>query len=116
MPRSQRHMRVFQGRDAGGTTFGGRKAPLVATRPTIAGTVAVGQTLTGTNGTFTAVAAGGANSAITREWIIGTKSGGVGATYVIVTADKGRRIEFVNYSSNRFGKRRNGSLPTILVP
>lgn len=92
-----------QGRDSSG-----RIAPSMATLPTVAGTNTVGQTLTGTNGTFD----GTATITITRQWTRrgAPISGATGATYVLQEADVGTgTIRFQNIGTSPYGVARSDS-------
>jgi len=105
--RSQRHLREIYGRDS----LDG--APRRNTLPTVAGTATVGQTLTGTNGTFT----GMGTITVTRAWLRdGTPiPGATGATYVLVSADAGKRIRFRNIATSQHGHNYADSNPTDVV-
>ena len=94
--RSQRHRAEIQGV----TSYGASK-PSVTTIPTIAGTGTVGQTLTGTNGTF----GGFPVPTVTRYWLRDEKpiAGAGAATYVLVAADSGKQIKFGNTATNPYG-------------
>lgn len=100
--RSQRLKRERYGRDSSG-----RIAPVMATLPTVSGTNTVGQTLTGTNGTFT----GGGTIAITRRWTRNGVdiSGAIGATYVLQAADSGKTVRFDNIATSEYGTARSSS-------
>lgn len=100
--RSQRLKRERYGRDSAG-----RIAPVMATLPTVAGTNTVGQTLTGTNGTFT----GSGTIAITRRWTRNGAdiSGATGATYVLQAADSGKTVRFDNIATSEYGTARSSS-------
>lgn len=85
----------------------GRSQPRVATVPTVSGTNTVGQTLTGTNGTFT----GNATITITRQWTRNGQaiSGATGATYVLQAADSGKTVRFQNIATNPYGTTKSDS-------
>jgi len=119
MGRSQRHSREIHGIDANNKTTGTTKDPHIATNPAVAGTATNGQTLTGTNGTFTGVAP----ITITRQWIRQNASTGAqtviagqtGATYVLGGADVGFKIRFQNTATNRYGSKVSQSAVTATV-
>lgn len=100
--RSQLHAQEHRGTDASG-----RSKPKVATIPTVAGTNTVGQTLTGTNGTFT----GSGTITITRLWSRNGApiSGATGATYVLQAADSGKTVRFHNVGRSQYGEERSAS-------
>lgn len=108
MARSQAHKRTHQK-----VTSGGNRLPKQATLPTVAGTNTVGQTLTGTNGTFT----GSGTIAITRQWTRNgiPITGANGATYVLVAGDSGKTIRFLNIAKSRFGTRTISSAPRTIA-
>lgn len=91
----------------------GRSRPRVATVPTVAGTNSVGQTLTGTNGTFT----GTGTITITRSWSRNGVSitGAIAATYVLVAADSGKSIRFHNTARNAYGEARSASVARTIA-
>lgn len=109
MGRSQRHKAAVQYMFSDG-----RLPPYALTKPTVAGTVTVGQVLTGTNGTFR----GDPVPTVTREWYRDDVpiSGQSAATYTLVTADKTHRIYFANVASSTRGITRSYSNPTVVVP
>lgn len=94
--RSQRHKIQNQGLNSGGQSM-----PKMATLPTVSGTNTVGQTLTGTNGTFT----GSGTIAITRQWTRNGApiAGATGATYVLQAGDSGKTIRFQNIARSEYG-------------
>jgi hypothetical protein len=107
--RSQRHKAEVQGV----TSFGSSK-PAQLTVPTVAGTNTVGQTLTGTDGTFS----GSPTPTLTRHWSRDGKAiaGANAATYVLVAADSGKQIRFVNTASNAYGHQaQSSSLPRTIA-
>lgn len=81
--------------------------------PTLAGTAQVGQTLTGTNGTFV----GSGTITIARAWLRDGVpiSGATGATYTLVEADEGARIRFRNIADNGLVVATRDSAPTTPV-
>lgn len=107
MSRSQRHLRENYGRDS----LGG--APRINAVPTVAGTTTSGQTLTGTNGTFT----GMGTITITRQWYRGLNPiiGATNATYVLTGADVGSVIRLSNIARSVHGARRSFSAATATV-
>lgn len=116
--RSQRHKRELQGIDSGGKTTGTTGDPHTKTLPTVSGTATNGQTLTGTNGTFSGPAA-----TITRQWIRenpgtgaqSTIAGQTGATLVLGGGDVGSKIRFQNTATNRYGSKVSQSAATATV-
>lgn len=108
MGRSQRHKAVHQG-----VTSAGNKLPKQATVPTVTGTNTVGQTLTGTNGTFTPAT----GVTITRQWTRNGVpiAGATAATYVLQAADSGKTVRFLNIGKNRFGSRTITSAPRSIA-
>lgn len=90
-----------------GTDSSGRTKPKMATLPTVAGTNTVGQTLTGTNGTFS----GSGTIVITRQWTRNGQaiSGATGATYVLAAPDSGKTIRFQNIGKSQYGEARSDS-------
>jgi hypothetical protein len=99
MGRSQDHLLEY-----GDTASHGGRKPRVATVPTVSGTNTVGQTLTGTNGTFEANTT--ATVTITRQWTRNGSpiSGATAATYVLAAPDGGKTIRFTNIGTNRYGR------------
>lgn len=91
----------------------GRSRPRVATVPTVAGTNTVGQTLTGTNGTFS----GTGTITITRFWSRNgvAISGATGATYVLVAGDSGKTIRFHNVGRSAYGEARSASMARTIA-
>ncbi len=112
MGRSQRHLGEIQGIDSTGKTSG-TNAPKVVTVPTKSGTAQVGQTLTGTNGTFK----GEGTVTITRQWLANDVviNGATGATYVPVVGDIGKTIKFQNTAASQFGQTVYKSTATAAV-
>ncbi len=88
MARSQERLREREGVDSAGE---GAKCVVF---PTLAGTAKVGETLTGTNGS----AVGTYPIVTTRAWTRDDAAitGATNATYVLVEADKGKRVRFRN--------------------
>lgn len=105
--RSQRHLREIQGRDS----LAG--APVMATLPTKSGTATSGQTLTGTNGTFT----GMGTITIRRQWYRNDDPivGATGATYVLTASDVGKVVRFANIAESEHGWAIAFSTPTATV-
>ena len=105
--RSQAHKLRHQG-----VSSAGNRKPKQATVPTVAGTNTVGQTLTGTNGTFTP-----AGATITRQWTRNGVpiSGATGATYLLAAPDSGKTIRFLNIAKNRFGTTVSSSAPRTIA-
>lgn len=105
--RSQRHLREIQGRDS----LDG--APRPNALPTKSGTATNGQTLTGTNGTFT----GMGTITITRQWYRDNDPivGATNATYVLTAADVGKKIRFANIATSEHGRAYSFSTPTATV-
>jgi hypothetical protein len=94
-------------------TSSGNKLPRTTAVPTVTGTNTVGQTLTGTNATFS----GSGTVGVTRQWTRNGSPipGATGATYELQEADVGKIVRFVNIGSSRFGSRRYTSLPRTIA-
>jgi hypothetical protein len=79
----------------------------------------VGETITGTNGTFK----GSGTVTITRQWVRQAAdgrqtviSGQTGATYVLAEADEGKTIVFQNTGTDSAGRAtKSQSTPTAAV-
>lgn len=98
--RSQRHKAQIQGVTSAGIVGGEEQSPKSLTAPTVAGTMTQGQTLTGTNGTFSG------SPTITRQWTRNKQAivGATGATYVLAAIDVGTYIQFVNKAVDANGR------------
>ena len=109
--RSQRALRFREGYDNSGATAyqrgerslrtniyqrtealkrGGKPPPANTVAPAVTGTPTVGQTLTTTNGTWTALS----GPTFTRQWFRGNHpiAGATALTYVLVSADQGYSV------------------------
>ncbi len=109
--RSQRAVRFREGYDSAGVTAyqrgerslrtniyqrtealkrGGKPPPANTVAPAVTGTPTVGQTLTTTNGTWTALS----GPTFTRQWFRGNHpiAGATALTYVLVSADQGYSV------------------------
>jgi len=85
--------------------------PVNTVLPVITGTAQVGQTLTGTLGTFTGA------TATARQWYAaGTAiAGATAGTYVVVAGDVGKKITLKVTATNAYGYTVATSLPTATV-
>jgi hypothetical protein len=118
MGRSQLHLRRENRRDSMSVSGTGAH-PKILTKPTKAGTATVGQTITGTNGTFK----GDGTVTITRQWIrvqpSGSQSviaGQTGATYVLAAGDLGKKVIFQNTGTDPAGRAtKSQSTPTATI-
>jgi hypothetical protein len=120
MARSQQHLRRYYDRDSSSKTGHGGY-PRGKTKPTVAGTATVGETLTGTNGTFSG---GVGDITITRQWVRQDATTGAqeviedetAATYDLVEADEGSKIVFQNTGTDENDKATvSQSAPTAAV-
>jgi hypothetical protein len=92
--------------------------PRILTRPTKAGDAVVGETITGTNGTFN----GASDVTITRQWV--RVAGGrqsviadeTGATYELIEDDEGATVIFQNTGTDEENRATiSQSTPTAVV-
>jgi hypothetical protein len=85
--RGERSMRTPAQQRALALAEGGKPPPANTVAPAVTGTPTVGQTLTTTNGTWTALS----GPTFTRQWFRGNTpiAGATALTYVLVTADQG---------------------------
>lgn len=88
--------------------------PVNTAVPTITGTVAVGQTLTSTTGTWT----GAATITYARQWLRdgAAISGATGTTYVVQAADQTHKLSVQITATNSLGSGTATSAQTITVP
>jgi len=96
--RSQRHMREVHNQDSQGLKLNINATAL----PTVAGNAVNGQTLTGTNGTYT----GAVPLTITRQWLRNGVpiAGQTTITYLLAPADVGKKIAFQNTVTDSLAK------------
>jgi hypothetical protein len=89
-------------------------APVNTAVPTISGTVAIGNTLTSTTGTWT----GAPTPTFAYQWQRGVTniSGATNSTYVIQTADYGNTLRCVVTATNAGGSAAANSANTVTVP
>lgn len=92
----------------------GGQSPVNTVLPTISGTVAVGQTLTAANGTWT----GAATITYTRQWLRDgvAISGATATTYVVQAADQTHKLSVRVTATNSVGSASATSVQTITVP
>lgn len=88
--------------------------PVNTAVPTISGTVAVGQTLTSTTGTWS----GAATITYARQWLRdgAVIAGATGTTYVVQAADQTHKISVRVTATNSLGSGIATSAQTITVP
>lgn len=104
-------------------TFTSQNAPVTQTAPSVSGTAEVGQTLTATNGTFTAPTSAGALSSIAGQWTLcnatGEKcspiSGATEPNYTPIASDAGHTIAYRDTVSDNDGTTNSESPPTLAV-
>jgi hypothetical protein len=101
-----------------------KNAPPVVEAPSIAGLAAVGSTLTGTNGSFSAPSGAGVLSGITGQWLRCSDAAAThcsaiaqatGLTYQPQAADVGYYLVYANTVSDSDGSTTADSQPTLAV-